>query len=169
MGQSKPWVRGSVYWLFQSFAPINMYGVKMWYLNFTMWLGHCLVSWPQPITHIRWCGINNAHPGAGCQLCTGNVSGALFWVLCYNFVHYLLYSLLCFSAVEQFIRAKYERKMYISKGGSEVASKQTTTAAGNKEAKTNKPKKAASSSAIQKSSQVTYTRPINYLHGLPWP
>ena len=63
-----------------------------------------------------------------------------------------------FSAVEQFIRAKYERKQYMSRGGSVEASKPTSKETQEQKAKV-KPKKASnSSSAALKSSseQVRY-------------
>lgn len=55
------------------------------------------------------------------------------------------------SAVEQFIRAKYERKQYIAKDGNSQSSTSKPVVRDTQEHKSkNKPKKASSSSTIQK-------------------
>ena len=60
-------------------------------------------------------------------------------------------NILSFSAVEQFIRAKYERKQYISRGGSSEPSSKQASAKEEPKAKS-KAKKASSSAAPQKHS-----------------
>ena len=85
----------------------------------------------------------------------------LLHVVAGAFIAILKLVFLC-SAVEQFIRAKYERKQYLSRGGSaEATSKPTTTAA--KEVQEQKarvkPKKAT---AAQKSS----IEQVQQLYGL---